>query len=99
MSDSCFYAQANIIQQNSFIKRYKYTVDPDALDQIRAEKKRTGVGTSKLVRSNFHICPPELSADMIDNWLSGRTSKAYWEHVNWVLERYSALPTLCPVMA
>ncbi|MEO9919456.1 MAG: hypothetical protein ABJF89_10235 [Parasphingorhabdus sp.] len=30
---------------------------------------------------------------MIDRWISGRTEKANWEHVDWVLKRYASLPT------
>ncbi|MEP2987859.1 MAG: hypothetical protein ABJN65_18030 [Parasphingorhabdus sp.] len=94
MSDSCFYTHSNVIIQNSATKRYKYKIEPELLEQIKLEKERTGISASRLLRSHYHLCPPELSADMIGNWLSGRTTKAYWEHVNWVLERYTAIPSI-----
>lgn len=96
MPASCHYAHSCSIPQNGQTKRYKYEIGIDILKRIKAEKQRTGISPISLLRSLFHCCPPELSADMINNWVAGRTKRAYWEHVNWVLEQYSAIPDKLP---
>lgn len=96
MPVSCYYTHSHSLSQSSQIKRFKYKISRDILERIKAEKRRTGARPSSLIRALFHCSPPELSADMIDNWVNGRTKKAYWEHVNWVLEQYAALPNKLP---
>ena len=97
MADSCFYAHVNIVEQSTATKRYKYEIDRETLELIKSEKRRTGKGPAKLIRDAFHISPPELSAEIVNNWISGRTKKAYWEHVDWVLARYAKLPNKVPI--
>ncbi|MEP3225710.1 MAG: hypothetical protein ABJO01_07035 [Parasphingorhabdus sp.] len=96
MPDTCNYTHSNAIETVEMApatKRFKYQINADDLNRIEAEKRRTGKGSRGLLHAMHHAYPPELSADMIDNWMSGRTKKAYWEHVHWVLERYAILPT------
>ena len=92
MPATCYYVHSNPVPQNGRTRRYRYEIEIDTLQRIREEKQRTGTSPIALLRSLFHCSPPELSADMINNWVTGRTRKAYWEHVNWVLEQYSRLP-------
>lgn len=93
MPNTYFSKNFSAIEESSVTKRYKYKIGNEVLDRIKAEKMRTGTGARGLLHAMHHIYPPELSGDMINNWISGRTKKAYWEHVNWVLERYAILPT------
>ncbi|MEO9635574.1 MAG: hypothetical protein ABJP58_13085 [Parasphingorhabdus sp.] len=83
----------DVIGRSNVARRYKYKVSGIVLNRIKADKLRTGVGSRALLHGLGHMCPQGLSADMIDRWISGRTEKANWEHVDWVLKRYASLPT------
>lgn len=55
---------------------------------LRAERKRTGLSPSALLRRQAADKPAYLTAAMISNWMSGQTKAAHPEHMAFVIAAY-----------
>jgi hypothetical protein len=65
------------------------------LKKIRAEKRRTQVGSIALLKT-VDDKPADLKPGLIDGWLSGGIKTAKLSHYDFVLRAYRALPDSCP---
>ena len=72
---------------------YPVHISKKNLDQLRSHAERTGVGgrSAILLRGQKNI-PEGLTANIIGHWFTGRAEIALPEHINYVLNRYRALP-------
>lgn len=67
-------------------------ITPEIISLLRSEAERTGTGVSALFRG---VRPSEvggMNASIVKNWLAGGTKMAKREHLEFVLERWKALP-------
>lgn len=69
-------------------------ITAELLQKLKAERKRTGVGPTALLRGTAGDPdrPSTLKGIMITNWLSGTAKSARPGHVAYVLRRWEALP-------
>lgn len=69
-------------------------ITAELLEKLKAERERTGVGPTALLRGTASDPerPPTLKGIMITNWLSGTAKSARPGHVFYVLKRWAALP-------
>jgi len=73
-------------------------ITADLLEKLKAERERTGVTPSALLRHCGSPPPDGLSLHMPGAWLRGTTKAANPKHVVWVLEAYASLPSTRPVV-
>ena len=67
------------------------TVTPYRRAQLAAEKNRTGISSSDLLRDLKDV-PTDLTPETISGWLCGVTKQARPEHLSYVLEKWAQLP-------
>lgn len=59
---------------------------------LQAEKRRTGVGVSKLINANRHILPRRIRSASIEAWMGGRYKTVKSEEYEIVRELWADLP-------
>ncbi len=76
-------------------KQQRIALTAGHLKKIRAEKRRTQVGSIALLKTAADK-PDDLKPGLIDGWLSGSIKTAKPSHYDFVLGAYQALPDSCP---
>lgn len=63
-------------------------------EKLNSERKRTGIGPTALMRGTAHDPkrPKTLKGHTISLWLSGKIKSARKSQIDYVLERWAALP-------
>ncbi len=75
-------------------KRLGYVViDEEQFQRLHAERERTLVSVRRLVASASNA-PAGLQSRTVDNWFHGTILSAEKEHLDWVLDTYSKLPSV-----
>ena len=71
--------------------RDRVPITGDYLAQLQLHRTRSGVGPTKLL--TLGGVPDSLSVAMLRNWINGKIGTARRDHLEFVLERWAALPT------
>lgn len=72
--------------------RDRVPITGDYLAQLQLHRTRSGVGPTKLLALAGGV-PDGLSVAMLRNWINGKIGTARRDHLQFVLERWAALPT------
>lgn len=69
-----------------------YPLSETNIAQLKAQRKRTGVGATGLLRIFAAEKPDKLSSSTISSWITGHAERASKSRIIWVLENWKSLP-------
>lgn len=87
----CYAMEPDKARFKSQSKRVK--ISKSYLQKLKAEQERTGASSSDLLKTNTGDIPKGLKVQTIYSWSQKKVHTAFPEYMDFVLERYKALPT------
>lgn len=72
-------------------RRPRMELDEERLAFLRSERRRTGVGPSRLMKTAEDV-PDGLTVNMLTNWLMGQNRQVRQDHFEYVLDLWASLP-------
>ena len=72
-------------------KESRVQITNEVRDELIAERDRTGIGVSALLKNSRKEIPAGLNYVMVSQWMAGRITSARKDHLDYVLAKWRAI--------